>query len=64
VRSVVHEAKDDEKAGPGKQADDDKEAPKRDVTVWTGVDDYGVSFQVGETYLPYLEFLQKGGVAC
>ena len=54
TRTIFWEAKDDDKTGvPGLDPDPEEPGIERDLTIWTGLDDCGVDFQVGETYLVY-----------
>jgi hypothetical protein len=50
VRTIFHEAKDGDE---GNDKDDDKPMADLELAVWTGVDDCGIGFQVGETYVVY-----------
>ena len=58
IWTVFHEHNDgdegnDKNAALKKDEDDDKKALDRELAVWTGVDDCGIKFQLGETYLVY-----------
>jgi hypothetical protein len=58
IWAVFHEQNDgdegNDKNAEGKtDGDDDKKVLDRELAVWTGVDDCGIDFQLGETYLVY-----------
>jgi hypothetical protein len=58
IWAVFHEQNDgdegnDKNAGVKRDGDDDKKVLDRELAVWTGVDDCGINFQLGETYLVY-----------
>jgi hypothetical protein len=58
VWTVFHEQNDrdegnDKNAEVKRDGDDDKKVLDRELAVWTGVDDCGIDFQLGETYVVY-----------
>lgn len=57
VRTMFHDASDDDAKDTDKNAkkdnDDDKPGSGKELTIWTGQGDCGIDFQAGETYLVY-----------
>jgi hypothetical protein len=58
VWAVFHEQHDgdegnDKNAEAKRDRDDDKKVLDRELAVWTGADDCGINFQLGETYVVY-----------
>jgi hypothetical protein len=58
IMAVFHEQNDsdegnDKNAEVKRDGDDDKKVLDRELAVWTGVDDCGINFQLGETYVVY-----------
>jgi hypothetical protein len=58
VGRMYHEANDPD---DGNDKDDVAPGPELDLDVWTGVDDCGISFQVGETYVVYAAEDEQSG---
>ncbi len=58
VGRMYHEANDPD---DGNDKDDAAPGAELDLDVWTGVDDCGISFQVGETYVVYAAEDEQSG---